>query len=127
LIKLYVTGGNYHINNQAFFGEDAENFLEGHGLDKVFFSCRSFNMVQGLSDSDEQVAALRRMIIRMGEKKFLLADHSKFGRLSFLSTADFSKIDYLMTDEPVNDEWSSFFESKNVCVVECFESDTVKK
>jgi DeoR/GlpR family transcriptional regulator of sugar metabolism len=117
-IKLVVPGGNFNVKNQAFFGMETVDFLERHYLDKVFFSCRAVNMLQGLSDSDEQVAALRRMIISRGEKKFLLADHSKFGRLSFLSTADFGQIDYCITDEKLNEEWHPFLEEKEVNLIE---------
>jgi DeoR/GlpR family transcriptional regulator of sugar metabolism len=120
-IKLVVLGGNFDIKNHALFGMEAVDFLERHYLDKVFFSCRAVNMLQGLSDSDEQVAALRRMIISRGEKKILIADHSKFGQSSFLSIADLGQIDYCITDEKLNETWHSFFGDKGVNIIECVE------
>jgi DeoR/GlpR family transcriptional regulator of sugar metabolism len=121
LIKLVIPGGNLDINTQGLFGMETIDFLERHYLDKVFFSCRGINIQQGLCDSEEQVAALRRVIVKRTQNKYLLVDHTKFGKPSFIDIAGFDQVDCLITDEKVSDDWHSFLRSQNTRVVECFE------
>jgi DeoR/GlpR family transcriptional regulator of sugar metabolism len=121
LIKLVIPGGNLDINTQGLFGMETIDFLERHYLDKVFFSCRGINMRQGLSDSEEQVAVLRRTIIKRAQTTYLLADHTKFGKPSFIDIAGFDQVDYLITDEQVPDDWAAFLRSQDIRVVECLE------
>jgi DeoR/GlpR family transcriptional regulator of sugar metabolism len=124
LIRLVIPGGNLDLNTQGFFGMEMLDFIERHYLDKVFFSCRALSMRQGLCDSDEQIAALRKTIINRAEQVYLLADHTKIGKPSFINIAGFEKIDYLITDEKPGHDWVEFLTEQNVHIVECAPAET---
>jgi DeoR/GlpR family transcriptional regulator of sugar metabolism len=118
-IRLITPGGNFVISEQGFFGLEAVKYLQRHCLDKAFISCRNIDMKRGLNDSDEQVADMRRNIINSAASTYLLVDHTKFGKSAFISTSDFSKIQYLITDKKLDKTWCDFFREEHVKVYEC--------
>lgn len=122
-IKLITPGGNYVDSEQGFFGLEAIRFLQKHHLDKAFISCRNIDMVRGLNDSDEMVSEMRRNIINSADYTYLLVDHTKFNKSAFISTSDFSKISFLITDKKVDKEWREFLKEANVKLYECEEID----
>ena len=118
-IQLIAVGGRYDPKEEAFLGPTAAEYLRRFQVDRAFFSCKSFDMARGLGVSDERVADLKKTVIACAEQTCLLADHSKFGRVSFAHLCDFDVIDTLFTDEVVPDEWKDYFERYHVKLYEC--------
>ena len=118
-IKLITPGGNFVMNEQGFFGLEAARYLQRHHMDKAFISCRSIDMKRGLNDSDEIVSETRRSVISSADSTYLLVDHTKFGKSAFISTTDFSSINYMITDKPIDKEWREFLKEEHVKIYEC--------
>lgn len=118
-IKLITPGGNFVMSEQGFFGLETVRYLQRHHMDKAFISCRNVDMKRGLNDSDEMVSEMRRNIINSANSAYLLVDHTKFGKSAFISTSDFSQIDYLITDSPLDKEWRDFLKDEHVKLYEC--------
>ena len=87
-------------------------------MDKAFLSCRAIDMVRGLNDSSEMIADVRRNVIENSDNVYLLADHTKFGKSGFIATCDVEQLDYVVTDELVDDAWRKLFEKKKVQLLE---------
>ncbi len=117
-IKLVCPGGNFDINAQGFFGLELLEYLTRHYLDKAFFSCRSLDIENGLCDTEEQTAAMRRTIIAQSDSAYLLADHSKFGKRSFIHIANLEEIDCLITDMPLTKDWATLLGTKGIRAIE---------
>lgn len=118
-IKLVMTGGNFDINSQAFFGLEAVEYVRRHSFDKAFLSCRTLDLKRGLCDAEEMVAEMRRNIIASSDFNCLLADHTKFGKSAFIQTSDYADINCVITDYRMEQEWSRFFEEKEIRYIEC--------
>ncbi len=118
-INLIATGGTLQHNYQSFIGKAARQTVREYFVDKVFVSCRSLDMTHGVTDVSEDLAAIRKLLIERANKVFLIADHSKFDKVSFVNICDFDKIDSLIVDEPLRDEWHAFLEEQNVNLYEC--------
>ena len=125
-IHLICVGGRYDISEESFLGPTASEYLRRFQVDRAFFSCKSFDMARGLGVSDERVADMKKTIIQCAEQRCLLADHSKFGKVSFAHFCDFDEIDNLFTDEVVSDEWHDYFDRPNVRLFECPESGEIQ-
>ncbi len=113
-IRLFFTGGTWNADNNAFTGPSAVRNIEFFHLDKAFISSRALSMDRGLSDNTEDEAALRRAAIENANQVYVLADHSKLGRNSFVSTADFSGVTAVITDLPLSLEWKEFLDERNI-------------
>ena len=118
-IQLIGVGGRYDSNEQTFLGPTASEYLKRFQVDRAFFSCKSFDMSRGLAVADERVADMQRTIIECAEQSYLLADHSMFGKVSFARFCDFDDIQYIFTDEKVDNDWRMYFERKEVKLYEC--------
>lgn len=113
--NIYCTGGRMRENSLSYIGESANAFFERFNADIVFFSCRALCMKKGITDSNEQEAKLRKLMIQSSSKSVLLCDHTKFDKASFCKIGDFDDIDVLITDEQPNKEWKCYL---NDCDVE---------
>lgn len=103
--KVYCTGGRLRENSLSYIGETARRCLENYFADVLFFSCRSLSMENGLMDSNEEEAVLRRIMIKNSRKTVLLCDSTKFDTNSFVKICDFNSIHYLVTDQKLDSHW----------------------
>lgn len=115
-IRLNCVGGNYSKERESFIGRNTNMILNNHYVDSSFISCRSLSIDNGITDSNDEEAEVKKIIIKHSSRVFLLADYSKFGKTSFTKVCDFSEINDIVTDRPLTDEWRSFIEEKGVNV-----------
>lgn len=113
-IHLITLGGTYLPDDKAFSGNITLKNLEQYYFDKVFMSCRSLSMEHGITDSHEPTASIRQNLIKRGQKIYIAADFSKFGKTSFITISDFAPITGLITDKSLSRKWLDFLFEQNV-------------
>lgn len=118
-IHLISTGGTFLNKYSSFIGKSARQTIREYFVDKVFLSCRSVDMKHGVTDANEDIAAIRTILAERAKKVFLIADHSKFDNVSFVSICNFDKICAVVVDEPLSFEWHQFLEQKSIDLYEC--------
>jgi len=112
--KVYCTGGMLRENSLSYIGELARKCIDNFFADKLFFSCRAISAEKGLSDSNEEEAELRKLMIRNCKKTVLMCDHTKFDQVSFCKICDFDRIDHIITDRKPSQQWIELFKERNV-------------
>lgn len=117
-ITLIQTGGRLHQTSMSFLGPSANRALSEFYVDKSFVSCRSISLSNGISDSNENQGAIRRIAIEHCDQAILLADHTKFGATSFIHITDFSRINTLVTDMTLSPEWREGLTAANVTIID---------
>jgi len=120
-IHLLAAGGTYNLASASFVGNTTLNAISGYYVDKSFVSCRSLCMEQGITESNENIASVRKLIIERSNNVYIIADHTKFGNVSFVRICDFDSVDAVVTDEALSEEWHDFLKQKNVALYECTE------
>ncbi len=118
-IHLILIGGTYSPKSKAFNGGMTLKELRNYYVDKAFMSCRSVSMEHGITDSNEEIAQLRQLLLSASQQVFLIADRSKLGKTSFVHICDFEEIDALISDYSFSEEWRSFLAEKAVTLYEC--------
>lgn len=116
-IKVYSTGGTLRENSLSYIGELARRCMEGFFVDTLFFSCRALSMDNGLTDSNEDEAELRRIMVKNCRKAVLLCDSTKFDKVAFCKICDFDKIHCLITDQKPPSQWMEFLKEKGVSII----------
>ena len=109
-IRLICTGGFFSMKELAFYGSKALKSLEEYYVDKAFFSCRTLSLEQGVTDSNDDLAQMRRVIIQRSKEHYLLADHSKFNQTSFVSICGLDCLTAIITGSPLSQEWHQAME-----------------
>lgn len=103
--QLILVGGVYDSNNRCFSGQAVMDALDGYYVDTAFISCRSVHPEQGITDSEEASAALRRKVLERANRIWLVADHTKFGNTSFIRICRLDAVDGIVTDLPLEAAW----------------------
>lgn len=67
-VNLVVIGGSISPRSMSTLGRNAEQNINRYYFDKAFISCRSISMQQGITDSNEQQAEIRRLAIERANK-----------------------------------------------------------
>lgn len=115
-ISLITVGGKFYKKNMDFIGAKAIETIQSYFLDKAFVSCRSLSIENGITDSNEYISEIRKTVISRSAKSYVIADNSKFNKTSFLKVSDFSDIDGVITDSPLDKDWNNFLNKNNVYV-----------
>ena len=111
---ILSTGGRVNRQSYSMQGGVARSTIQEYHLDMVLISCKGMSMEGGIFDSHELEADVKKSLIERGHKVYLLADHSKFGRVAFMKLTDLEQIDVVVTDRKPSDEWMRLFSRNHV-------------
>lgn len=79
--------------------DKAESYCAGLQVNKAFTSAAGVDLVGGLTVNHTVSAHMYRLIPRLTENWYLIADHEKFGKLGFYQVAPMENIKYVITDQ----------------------------
>ncbi|RGD75493.1 DeoR/GlpR family DNA-binding transcription regulator [Anaerofustis stercorihominis] len=95
--------------------------------DKIIFSCDGINSNYRLVMNVEEDNAVLSKMLKMPGEKILLIDSSKIDRNSLFVNSDISKVDIMITDEGISEEFAEGIKDKGVKLIIAHESGyTVK-
>lgn len=97
-IDVYILGGKIKPKTKAVVGSDALKNLEKFRFDKVFIGINSIHLEYGLTTPDTEEAIMKKRAIDNSTESFVLADHSKFDKISFVKVIDISDV-IIITDK----------------------------
>ena len=97
-IRVYVIGGYAKPGTRALAGGSALVSLDQYHFDKCFLGANGIHTVHGFTTPDPEEALVKKKALSMSRETFVLADHTKFGEISFAKITDLKKIT-IITDE----------------------------
>jgi DeoR/GlpR family transcriptional regulator of sugar metabolism len=103
-IRVVSSGGILDRPSRSWTGWAAERTLERFNIKKLFLSAKGVDLVRGLSEVTDDQARLKRRMIDMADRTFLLADHSKFGVKSVVFYANLADADVFITDARIDSD-----------------------
>ncbi|STL56296.1 DeoR-family transcriptional regulator [Escherichia coli] len=113
-IKVVSTGGELNKNTLSLQGRITKEIISRYHVDIMVMSCKGLDINSGALDSNEAEAEIKKTMIRQATEVALLVDHSKFDRKAFVQLADFSHINYIITDKSPGAEWIAFCKDNNI-------------
>lgn len=118
-VQLICIGGILRSSSKSFVGYMATRNLENLHAGKAFISCSSIHMEYGLTDYNEGEAQVRYLMMKQSDKRYLVADDTKFGKSKVNHISDFSMVDEVITNKEMPPEWISFFQAKEIPLHYC--------
>lgn len=97
-IPVIQTGGVLRPSERSFIGHLTEETLQELRPNKVFMGIRAISLEKGLTNDYLPEVTTDRVIIRSAPEVILLADHTKFGKVSTAFVAPLTAIDKIITD-----------------------------
>jgi DeoR family fructose operon transcriptional repressor len=95
---IHFIGGVVRKRFHCTVGARAQEALAGLTVDKAFMGANGFSVENGGSTPDLQQAELKKRMMSIATKVYLLVDSSKMGKNSFAQFAPPESIDCLITD-----------------------------
>lgn len=98
-ITTILLGGFLRGTSLSLVGASIKKLLEGKYIDKAFISSRALNFKEGLTDITIEEGEAKQAIIEKANKVYIIADHTKIGKLSFFQVCGKERIDTIITDK----------------------------
>jgi DeoR family transcriptional regulator, fructose operon transcriptional repressor len=115
-IKTYLIGGYLKPLTGAMIGRGALAAIDQYRFDKCFLGVNGIHIELGYTTPDPEEAALKMTALQLSREKYVLADHTKFGEISFSKIADLSEAK-IITDESEDDVLHPYTQNTAIKVV----------
>ena len=112
--RVFATGGMLKEGGYAFVGARAVEAIKSFHVDYAIFSCKGIDMKNGLTDSNDDDAEIKKAIIGSARTKLLAIDSTKFNRVSLVEICKVGDVDIVVTDKNPGIEWTEFFAERQI-------------
>jgi DeoR/GlpR family transcriptional regulator of sugar metabolism len=96
-ITIVCLGGILRPSEFSFIGHITEQALAEVRADKVFIGVRAISLNEGLTNDYIPETLTDRAILKIGQEIIVVADHTKFGRISTVMLVPIDRIHTLIT------------------------------
>jgi DeoR family transcriptional regulator of aga operon len=104
-VDLILTGGLLRKQSLSIQGSQAEACLQAYSFDKLFLGVDGFDLEFGVTTHHEAEASLNRKMVERAKKIIVLADASKFGRVSLHRIVQLDRVHTVITDASISPEY----------------------
>ncbi|MBD3308987.1 DeoR family transcriptional regulator [candidate division KSB3 bacterium] len=115
-MSVVVLGGMLRTSYYAAYGHFTEYVLQNLKANKVFLGIDAASMTRGISSLQLEEIPLKRGMIEISDDVILLADASKFGVDATYHICGWDRIDRVVTDDAIGQEFLEFFQAENIAV-----------
>ena len=116
-MKIIVTGGVLRPGIMSMVGAITEETLDRYYVNKAIIGCKALDPELGTFEPHEQESVIKRKMRKNAKTVILVADHTKFGKKSFIRTLRTEEIDILITDEPLENEVERSMKARGIRVI----------
>lgn len=117
--NIFVTGGFYHRDTEAFESDNALKNLDVIRANIAFIAPSGINMDVGLTAMTPYEVKIKNKMITYSKERVLVADSSKFSEIRPCFVSYFDKITKVITDKDLDKEWQEFFKENQIELILC--------
>lgn len=103
--NIISSGGKLKEGYLALVGTNTIEVFSSYNVEKAIISGKGFDMAKGLTDSSDEFAKPKQMMLKSARKKIIAVDRTKFDTVAFSKIADLNDIDIVVTDEKPSEGW----------------------
>lgn len=96
--KVYLPGGEIKLSTEAIVGVECLLSLQNYNFTKCFIGVNGISVSSGLTTPDQNEASIKSTVINNSHKVYILADHSKFDKITSVKFAHIN-IGNIITDK----------------------------
>jgi len=116
-ITTVCLGGMLRPSEFSFIGHLTEQALAEVRADKVFIGVRAISLKEGLTNDYLPETLTDRAILKIGQEIIIVADHTKFGRISTVMLVPIERIHTLITGKEIPGELIQDISKLNIRVI----------
>lgn len=103
-LKAYIIGGELKVTTEAIVGAEGLSNLKKYNFSKSFLGTNGIHINCGYSTMDVDEAIVKKEVINRSFMKFVLADHTKFGKTMPVTFAEIRQA-CIITDKVENKKY----------------------
>jgi len=116
-IRLFVIGGEVRKASYAMVMPQIQESVKGIYIDKFFLGVNGISDEYGLTIPNLLEAQLCHLVIQKSRQTIVIADHTKFGKVTFAHIANLDEIDKVITDSGVDEKYVHQLKDKGIEVI----------
>lgn len=97
-LRVIGIGGRYDPLHDSFVGSQAVDQINSIRADALFMSTSSISSTDAFHQ-EEHIMTLKRAMVSASTKRYLLADHTKLGRVALHKIVPLTEFDLIITDK----------------------------
>jgi DeoR/GlpR family transcriptional regulator of sugar metabolism len=101
---VMLLGGSMRRKSLASVGPMTEDSLRHIRVDKLFLGVDGLDVREGLTTPNMGEAAVNRRMIDIAREVIVVADHSKFGKVTFSRIAPIESVDVVISDKGLSED-----------------------
>ncbi len=105
-VDVYCTGGRLRGSARSMVGPSALRFLSKFHVDFAFISCRGVDLTYGVTESNEEEAAVKMACIQNASRTVLLCDSTKLDKQYFCKVCDLEQLWQIITNADLPAEYA---------------------
>lgn len=115
-VEVVITGGHLRPDVLSLVGAIAEQAIGDMHVDKLFLAANGVDIDKGLTTPQLTEAQTKRAMLDSARQVILVADHTKFGHVSFGRICALHRVHAVVTDDRVPGELITAIERLGVAV-----------
>ncbi|GHU61115.1 DeoR family transcriptional regulator [Spirochaetia bacterium] len=116
---ILMTGGEFKAPTLSLTGEKSISVFKDLYVEKLFLAAGGFSLAAGLTYPSFTDLPLKTAMINSAKTVYLLVDSSKLEKVLFASLGCLDKIDYLITDYGISQEYIDKLSNINIQAIVC--------
>lgn len=119
---LVVIGGYLHTRTGVLVGPYALRMLSDLNVQKALLSVAAISD-GGFYNSNLLLVEMKRAVMNAADEVIVVADSTKFGHKSLTHLCDWDRVDYLVVDNEISEDWRSKILAAGVKLIVAGETD----
>lgn len=112
--RAYIIGGELKLSTEALVGAEGVNNLKKYNFTKGFLGANGISVNQGLTTPEIEEGLMKKEAVGRSYMTYILADHTKFGKVSSVTFADLKQV-CIITDYLPDEKYKEVAIVKEVC------------
>ncbi|SFM37442.1 DeoR/GlpR family DNA-binding transcription regulator [Pelosinus propionicus] len=116
-LNVISTGGTLFRRTNSFVDSGAVSSLKKYNISKAFLATTGISIAKGITNSSSLEYDIKRYIVEHCDKRILLADDTKLGKVSLITYYDLKDIQVFVTNQKPDTEYTDFFRSNHITLM----------
>jgi DeoR family transcriptional regulator, fructose operon transcriptional repressor len=113
-LEIILTGGQLRRGVLSQVGPIAEQAIASLHVDKLFLAANGIHLTKGITTPNIIEARTKRAMVDNAKEVFLVADHSKFGRVTLGRVCGVDRVHAVVTDAALPDRFVTAFAARGL-------------
>lgn len=116
-INVYMPGGRLRKVSGAFIGKDTNAYIEKFNVDKAFMGVLAVSLSKGVTHPSLEEIDANQVLADVSSQCYLVADYSKFDKVSLAKMFDFSIFKGFIVDDKVPEAYLDYARKKGIQII----------